>query len=129
MKLIFVIAVQKNATFDNLIYIQYFTVRPVSIIKKTIEHQDVKKFKLWCCLDLQIAPFFSNSEGQLENVHFNLHFIPDSSTRIFSQEIKEILVNSLNSTKAIPEVELKSLTVTERKPLEQTRRRKVQKFK
>jgi len=67
----------------------------------------------------------TNSEGQLENVHFNLHFIPDSSTRIFSQEIKEILVNSLNSTKAIPEVELKSLTVTERKPLEQTRRRKV----
>ena len=34
----------------------------------------------------------------------------------------------MNSTKAIPEVELKSLTVTERKPLEQTRRRKVQKI-
>ena len=67
-----------------------------------------------------------NSDGLLENVHFNIHFSSDSNTRIFAQEVKDVLVTSLNITGELPEVDMESVTVTERKPQEQPgRRRKV----
>ena len=67
---------------------------------------------------------FRGSDGFLENVHFNLHFTTDAKTRLFATEIKEMLGAALNSSQVIPEVELESLTVTERK-LEHPNRKKI----
>lgn len=68
--------------------------------------------------------FGSGPEGYLESVYFNLHFNVDPTARIFAQEIKEILGQSLNSSQVLPEIDLNSLVVTERK-LELPNRKKV----
>ena len=62
----------------------------------------------------------------MENVHFNLHFSSDSKTRLFAPEIRDILGHSLNVSQAIPDMDLDTLTVTERKHIEHPNRRKVQ---
>ena len=60
--------------------------------------------------------FGSGPEGFLETVYFNLHFNADPTARIFAQEVKEMLGQSLNSSQVLPEIDLNSLVVTERKP-------------
>jgi len=57
----------------------------------------------------------SNSEGILSAVHFNLHFDSDQKTRLFAKEIQSILEESLAVTNAIPEVEISSLEIHERR--------------
>ena len=54
---------------------------------------------------------YSNSEGILSEVHFNLHFDSDQKTRLFAKEIQSILEESLAVTNAIPEVEISSLEI------------------
>ena len=61
-------------------------------------------------------------EGFLETVHFNLHFGTESRARLHAPEVREVLGAALNSSRAIPEAEAGSLTLTERK-LEAPRRR------
>jgi len=56
-----------------------------------------------------------NSGGNLSAVHFNLHFDSDPKTRIFAKEIQMILENSLTDSNAIPEVDISSLEVHERR--------------
>ena len=68
--------------------------------------------------------FCSGPEGFLEKVYFNLHFNVEPTGRIFAQEIKEMLGQSLNTSQLLPDIDLNSLVVTERK-LELPNRKKV----
>ena len=66
-------------------------------------------------LFVQRFSFCSGPEGYLDTVYFNLHFNADPDTRIFAQEIKETLGQSLNTSQVLPDIDLASLEVTERK--------------
>jgi len=57
----------------------------------------------------------SDSGGILNAVHFNLHFDSDQKTRLFAKEIQSILEESLAITNAIPEVDISSLEIHERR--------------
>ena len=61
----------------------------------------------------------------LENVYFNLHFTVDPSARIFAEEVRELLTHSLNTTQLLPDIDLNTLVVTERKHVENPNRKKV----
>jgi len=57
----------------------------------------------------------SDPDGILSTVHFNLHFDSDLKTRLFAKEIQSILEESLAVSNAIPQVEISSLEIHERR--------------